>query len=215
MKKGIKLPWYDTTLNSVLDMDDIMDEVHTWGWNETHETSIALALLIWNEGEIAITGFGNFDLSSLPGNVADILEEIDTELDFCESIIKYHSAGMNAFIGFVVAVSSINPLTYFFVEVPGCINQYMLFKRLKFPITECKRNLRIQLKGLAEYVNELNPVQRAVKRLKTVGEFENHPTRYFGKICTKFKITELQMVKGLRLIGRVVLAGIRNPYYPR
>jgi len=65
--KTLKMSWYDTSSDLLLDFDDIVDEVESWGGSEEEDEDTLKYLMVCQEGEIKLTKVGGIEtITELP-----------------------------------------------------------------------------------------------------------------------------------------------------
>ena len=64
-QKAIKMPWYNTTTDKLLEPAGIIEELKTWDWSDDEKANIALLLLAWGSGETSITRIGTHEVPFL------------------------------------------------------------------------------------------------------------------------------------------------------
>jgi hypothetical protein len=52
--KSLKMGWYDTTTDEPLELEEIMDEVQSWGWDKDETENTMKLFVVWNQGETKI-----------------------------------------------------------------------------------------------------------------------------------------------------------------
>ena len=195
--KAIKMPWYNTTTDELLEPAEIIEEVKTWDWSDDEKANIAVLLLAWGSGETSITKIGTHEVPFMPPEKELVLEWIKKE----KKILKYLRYGLDIFQRSMLLIGIAGPCFYYIaVFSPAIIRTFKIMFGPLSPLTTLEK-WKWAITFLLSYsdkVNTFNPLRRALRALpRTFGK----DVRPMGPLVRSTKT----FVRVLKVIGIVLI----------
>jgi hypothetical protein len=179
--KAIKLPWYDTSTEELLDLEGIMKEVRSWNWSAEEVANATILFMLWSSGEMSTTRIGSHDLQVDTPEKAEVLEEVATTTAILEYTRKNLHFPLQSILAFGI-----------FTRIGGLL-------RLRYLAKELVGNPQVFLESKAPWTKVIPPedLEWAVSKSTfrtTRGAYSRYIFRTY-KNCLRF----------LRILGKALI----------